>query len=41
MFASAFIYSEDDEFKYKVEFDGEIEETAVATISNMIVRRKD
>lgn len=40
MFASAFIYSEEQEFEYVVELGNEYEETAVADIINMVVRRK-
>lgn len=40
MFASAFIYSGENEFDYVVELDDGYEETAVADITNMIVRRK-
>ena len=40
MFASAFIYSGENEFDYVVELDEGYEETAVADITNMIVRRK-
>lgn len=41
MFVSAFIYSGEEEFEYTVEFDERYEETAVAFISNMVVRRKE
>lgn len=41
MFASAFIYSGENEFDYIVELDEGYEETAVADITNMIVRRKE
>lgn len=40
MFASAFIYSGEDEFEYMVELDEGFEKTAVADITNMVVRRK-
>lgn len=40
MFASAFIYSEEEEFEYTVELDDGYEKTAVADITNMVVRRK-
>lgn len=41
MFASAFIYSGENEFDYVVELEEGYEATAVADITNMIVRRKD
>lgn len=41
MFASAFIYSGEEEFEYSVELDEGYEKTAVASISNMVVRRKE
>ena len=41
MFASAFIYSGENEFDYVVELEEAYEATAVADITNMIVRRKD
>lgn len=40
MFASAFIYSGEEEFEYTVELDEGYEETVVADITNMVVRRK-
>lgn len=40
MFVSAFIYSGEKEFEYTVELDEGYEETAVASITNMTVRRK-
>lgn len=40
MFASAFIYSGEEEFEYTVEHDEGYEETVVADITNMVVRRK-
>lgn len=40
MFASAFIYSGENEFDYVVELEEGYEATAVADITNMIVRRK-
>lgn len=40
MFASAFIYSGESDFDYVVELDEGYEETAVADITNMVVRRK-
>lgn len=40
MFASAFIYSGESEFDYVVDLDEGYAETAIADISNMIVRRK-
>lgn len=40
MFASAFIYSGENEFDYVVELDEGYEKTSVADITNMIVRRK-
>lgn len=41
MFASAFIYSGEKEFDFEIELEDGYEETAVADISNMIVRRKE
>lgn len=41
MFASAFIYSDDEEFNYTVELGEGYAKTAVADITNMIVRRKE
>ena len=41
MFASAFIYSGEEAFEYTVELDEGYEKTAVASISNMVVRRKE
>ncbi len=40
MFVSAFIYSGEEEFGYTVELDDGYEQTAVASITNMVVRRK-
>lgn len=40
MFASAFIYSGEEEFDYIVELDEGYEKTDVAEITNMVVRRK-
>lgn len=40
MFASAFIYSGEEEFEYTVELDEGYEETVEAVITNMVVRRK-
>lgn len=40
MFASAFIYSGENEFDYIVELEEGYEKTAIADITNMIVRRK-
>ena len=40
MFASAFIYSGEEEFDYIVELAEGYEETAIADITNMVVRRK-
>lgn len=40
MFASAFIYSEEATFNYKVELGRGYEQTDVADISNMVIRRK-
>lgn len=40
MFASAFIYSEEATFNYKVELGRGYEQTEVADISNMVIRRK-
>lgn len=40
MFASAFIYSGEEEFEYIVELNEGYEETAVGDIANMVVRRK-
>lgn len=40
MFVSAFIYSEEKEFDYTVELEDGYEETAVADITSMTVRRK-
>ena len=41
MFASAFIYSGEEAFEYTVVLDEGYEITAVASISNMVVRRKE
>lgn len=41
MFVSAFIYSGEEEFEYTVELDEGYEKTAVASIANMMVRRKE
>lgn len=41
MFASAFIYSGENDFDYVVELNDGYEETAVADITNMVVRRKE
>ena len=40
MFASAFIYSGEEEFEYTVELDDGYGKTAVADITNMVIRRK-
>ena len=40
MFVSAFIYSGEEEFGYTVELDDGYEETVIASITNMVVRRK-
>ena len=40
MFVSAVIYSGEEEFGYTVELDDGYEQTAVASITNMVVRRK-
>ena len=40
MFASAFIYSGENDFDYVVELNDGYEETAIADITNMVVRRK-
>lgn len=41
MFASAFIYSGEDDFKFVVELDQGYEKTPVAELTNMVVRRKN
>lgn len=41
MFASAVIYSGENDFDYVVELNDGYEETAVADITNMVVRRKE
>ena len=40
MFASAFINSGEEEFEYTVELDDGYGKTAVADITNMVIRRK-
>ncbi len=40
MFVSAFIYSGEEDFDYSVELDKGYEDTAIATITNMVIRRK-
>ena len=40
MFASAFIYSGEEDFDYTVELNEGYEDTAIAAITNMVVRRK-
>lgn len=40
MFASAFIYSGEDDFNFVVDLDEGYEKTAIADITNMVVRRK-
>lgn len=40
MFASAFIYSGENDFNYIVELDEGVEKTTVADITNMTIRRK-
>lgn len=40
MFASAVIYSGEEDFDYTVELNEGYEDTAIAAITNMVVRRK-